>query len=106
SADGSTWFAWFRSTGAPSYYEVRAQLLDAAGNAQFGSEGVLVSDHPNPSSLVDWDLTVDAEGNAFMAFTDSRAGSDRDIYAYLIAPDGSSIWGPDGVTISANDDFE
>jgi len=106
SPDGSTWFAWFQSVGSPNFYEVRAQLLDPAGNPQFGPSGTLVSDNPNPSSLVDWDMTVDAAGNAFMAFTDSRAGDDRDIYAYLIAPDGTSLWGPGGVTVSNNDDFE
>lgn len=104
--DGSTWFGWFESVGAPNFYEVRAQLFDPAGIAQFGPEGLLVSDNPNPSSLVDWDLTIDADGNAFLAFTDSRAGSDRDIHAYLIAPDGTSLWGADGVTVSDNDDFE
>lgn len=104
--DGSTWFGWFESVGSPNFYEVRAQLFDPAGNAQFAPEGLLISNNPNPSSLVDWDLTVDAGGNAFLAFTDSRAGSDRDIYAYLISPDGQSLWGANGVTISANDDFE
>ncbi len=106
TSDGWTWFGWFESVGAPNFYEVRAQLLDPEGNAQFGPSGVLVSNNPNPSSLVDWDLTVDAHGNAFMAFTDSRAGDDRDIYAYLIAPDGTSFWGPNGVTVSNNSDFE
>lgn len=106
TADGTTWFGWFQSVGAPNFYEVRVQLFDPDGNAQFGPEGVVVSDNPNPSSLVDWDLTVDAAGNAFMAFTDSRGGADRDIYAYLIAPDGTSLWGPDGLTISGNSDFE
>jgi len=104
--DGTTWFGWFQSVGMPNFYEVRVQLFDPDGNAQFGPEGLLVSDNPNPSSLVDWDLTVDADGNAFMAFTDSRAGNNRDVFAYLIAPDGTSLWGPNGVTVSNTSDFE
>jgi hypothetical protein len=33
------------------------------------------------SSTVDYDLTTDADGNAFLAFSDIRAGGDLDVYA-------------------------
>lgn len=67
------------------------------------------SNHPTKeqnSSLVDWDLIADSQGNAVLVFSDAREGSDLDIHAYKIDPDGQFLWGPNGVTLSANDDFE
>lgn len=102
--DGSSWAGWFDF--APGGVEVRVQRLDAAGNQTFAPGGLLVSDNPQNTSTVDWDLRVDDAGNCVLAFTDIRAGGDLDVYAYLIAPDGSMLWGPDGVTVSDNAVFE
>jgi hypothetical protein len=66
----------------------------------------LISDHAQSTSLVDWDLIADTEGNAVVVFTDTRDGSDLDVFAYRVAPDGRLLWGEDGVVGSANDDFE
>lgn len=104
-ADGGCWIAWFTSVPAPEFYNVRIQRLDAAGVAQLGPRGVLVSAHQVGSATFgDWDLQTDSAGNALLVFNDTRAGTaggtDTEINAYRIAPDGSMLWGPDGVMLT------
>ncbi len=104
TGDGKTWFGWFDQRNGT--YAVYVQLVDANGNPQFASNGLLVSGNPQSSSLVDWDLISDAQGNAVLVFTDTRAGADLDVYAYRIAQNGTFLWGANGVTLSNNNDFE
>jgi len=102
--DNATWISWFDNrTGG---YQVRIQRLDAAGNPTFGPAGLLVSDHPQESFLVDYDLIADRDGNAVLVFTDTRSDPNRDVYAYLISPSGEFLWGEDGLTLSDNSAFE
>ncbi len=102
--DGKTWVGWFDPRGGT--YAVYVQLLDAAGNALLATNGLLVSSHPQSSSLVDWDLMSDSGGNCVLTFTDTRAGGDLDVYAYRISQAGAFLWGANGVTLSNNADFE
>lgn len=102
--DGSSWVGWFDFSGGN--VDVRVQRLDPAGNPTFAPEGLLVSDNPQNSFVVGWDVNADTGGNCLLAFVDIRNGGDNDVYAYRIAPDGTFLWGPDGVTISDNSDFE
>jgi len=104
SPDGATWIAWFDN--ASGQYDVYAQRLDADGNRTFEAAGLLVSQHPQSTSLVDWDLLADTSGAAVLVFTDTRDGPDLDVFAYRIAPDGAFLWGPDGVQLAANGDYE
>ena len=103
-ADGSSWTGWFDF--GPSGVEMRVQRLDADGNPTFAPEGLLVSNNTQGTSVVDWDLRADDQGNCMLAFVDIRAGGDNDVYAYLIAPDGTQLWGPNGVVVSDNSAFE
>ncbi len=103
-ADGGCYVGWFDL--AAGSYDVYLQRLDAMGNEQWAHNGVLVSDHTQNSWLVDWDLLADSAGNAVLVFADARDGSDFDIHAYKVAPDGSMLWGADGITLSDNNDFE
>ncbi|MCC6407450.1 MAG: hypothetical protein IT453_09800 [Planctomycetes bacterium] len=104
TADGKTWFGWFDNRSGT--YAVYVQCVDAQGNALFAPNGLLVSSNPQSTSLVDWDLVTDAQGNALLAFTDTRAGSDLDVYAYKITQAGAFAWGANGVVVSSNNDFE
>ncbi len=104
TADGGSWVAWFDN--ASGNYDVYLQRFDSKGHAIFPAGGLLVSDHPQSSSLVNWDLIADAAGNAVLAFTDTRAGGDLDVYLYKIGPDGSFLWGANGRAASTNADFE
>lgn len=102
--DGGFYIGWFDTrTGA---YQVRLQRLTAAGAEAWPHNGILVSDHPQSSSLVEWDLIADSQGNCAMVFTDTRGGDDLDVHAYKISPEGALLWGEDGVTLSANNDYE
>lgn len=102
--DGLTWVGWFDH--ASGNYDVRVQLLDQAGVPLLPVGGQLVSAHPSLTSIVDWDLIADTDGSCVLVLSDARAGSDLDVYAYRVDVAGSLPWGPDGVTLSADDDFE
>lgn len=102
--DGSTWIGWFDNNSGN--YDVFVQKLDVLGNEVFPHNGLLVSNHTQSSSLVDWDLQSDGSGGCVLAFTDVRAGGDLDVYAYRIDGAGNSLWGANGVTLSSNGDFE
>jgi hypothetical protein len=104
TTDGGCYIGWFDNRNGT--YEVRLQRLDAAGVEQWGHNGILVSNNPQSSSLVDWDLICDTEDHCVLAFTDTRAGGDLDIYAYRFSPAGASVWGPNGVALSNNADYE
>jgi hypothetical protein len=104
SPDRGTYVAWFDP--ASGNYDVYLQRLDAAGNEQWPHNGILVSNHQQSSSLVDWDLISDSAGNAVVVFTDIRAGGDLDVFAYKVSPQGAMLWGPDGLAISDNADFD
>jgi hypothetical protein len=41
-----------------------------------------------------------------LAFTDTRAGGDLDVYAYRVAPNGTFVWGANGLALSNNADYE
>ncbi|MCD4829238.1 MAG: T9SS type A sorting domain-containing protein [Candidatus Cloacimonetes bacterium] len=100
--DGSNYIAWFdHSTGN---FNVRLQLLDYQGNPQWADNGILVSDHPQMSWLTDWDMRTDSQGNAILAFQDIRLNDNPDMFVYKIAPDGSFLWGADGVALTDDDE--
>ncbi len=104
TSTGVTYVAWFDNTSGN--YDVRLQCLLPNGVESWPHNGILVSSNPQSTSLVDWDLIADSAGNAVVTFTDTRAGSDLDVYAYRIDKTGAFLWGPNGVTLSADNDYE
>ncbi|MBP9079671.1 MAG: T9SS type A sorting domain-containing protein [Flavobacteriales bacterium] len=94
--DGSTYVCWFENGSGE--YQLRMQRLDAGGNRLWDIAGLVVSDHPQNSAIFRYDLQSDGDGKAIVAFQDERTGV-LDIVAYKIAPDGTFIWGPDGVEL-------
>ena len=104
TSDGGTYIGWFDLTAGN--YDVRLQRLDPAGNPLWGPDGLLVSNHDSMSWIVNWDMTVDSADHAVLVFSDIRNGGDLDVYAYRIGPDQQFVWGPDGIALSDNDDFE
>lgn len=101
--DGSTYISWFDSRGGS--YAVYMQRLNADGVKLWGSQGLLISNNPQSTSLVDYSLTCDAANNAIVAFTDMRSG-DLDVFAYKISPSGEFLWGANGVTLSSGTGYE
>lgn len=104
TSDGGCYIGWFdnRSGG----YAVYVQHLDSAGNELWPHGGMLISGNPQSSSLQDWDLICDNADHCVLAFTDTRAVGDLDVYAYRIAPNGTFVWGANGITLSTNPDAE
>ncbi|MFO1078678.1 MAG: hypothetical protein U1E73_13220 [Planctomycetota bacterium] len=104
TSDGGCYIGWFDSRGGS--YAVYLQRLDGHGVEQWPHNGVLISNNPQNSSLVGWDLICDREDHCVLTFTDTRAGGDLDVYAYRVAPNGAMVWGPNGVALSNNGDYE
>lgn len=94
TADGGCYLSWFDS------YDVYLQRLDASGNEQWPQNGILIANRPY-SSTMDYGLDIDAAGYAILAFRQQIDGIDQ-MMASRIAPDGTLIWGIDGVILSDN----
>ncbi len=102
--DGGSYVGWFDNRAG--VYEVRLQRLDRDGVEQWAHNGIVVSNNPQSTSLVDWDLICDSDDHCVLTFTDTRAGGDLDCYAYRVTPVGTQLWGGNGVAVSNNVDFE
>ncbi len=102
TSDGGCYVAWYDHRG--SNYDIYLQRLNASGEKLWAQDGLLVSDHPQDTWVTDFDLKVDQEDNAILAFNDIRNGDPAgwDVFAYKIAPDGSFLWGADGICLSAS----
>ncbi len=108
TSDGGCYISWFDNRSGS--YCVYLQLLNSQGEIQWTPNGMLISDHPQMTWLVDYDMTVDQNDNAVVVFSDIRNGgsNELDVFAYKIGSNGSFLWGPDGVGLSetTNSDFE
>jgi hypothetical protein len=101
---GDTYFGWFSNDSGN--YDVRLQRLDSSGNELWDHNGILISDNPAMTWLTDWDMIVDADNHAILTFQDIRNAGNNNIYAYRITPDGSFIWGDDGLELSNSTSFD
>ncbi|RZK61905.1 MAG: T9SS type A sorting domain-containing protein [Hymenobacter sp.] len=96
---GGTYVAWFESV-ATTNYQLRLQLLDVNGWPLFGAAGLLVSNQPQSTALFRYDLKTDNEGNAVLAFQDTRsAGGGNQCVLYKISPTGQQLWGATGIPL-------
>jgi len=97
TSTGQTYISWFDSYN--SNYQLRMQLLDEFGNKLWPDSGLVVSSLPQNSALYRYDLKVDNEDNAIVAFQDERSGSLK-VVAYKIGPSANFIWGATGVELT------
>lgn len=98
TSDGGCFISWFDSRSGS--YCMYLQRLDSLGNEMLADNGLLVSDNPQESWLVDYDLAVDGSDNAILAFCDVRYTPNFNVTAYKIGSDGSFLWGADGICLS------
>ncbi len=97
-ADGGCWVSWYDN--ADGGYDVYLQRLNAAGEEQFQHNGLVLRDL-GFSSTQDYDLKVDSQGNAIVAFRDDRAvPGTTQITVMKIGPLGERLWGATGVVAS------
>ena len=104
TSDGGCYISWFDHRGAG--YAVYLQRLDVAGNKLWATDGLLISDNPQSSSLVDYAIASDNEDNAIVTFTDIRDNDSLHAFAYLIDPEGNFLWGANGIRLSGNGDYQ
>jgi len=99
TSDGGVYIAWLTDGN----YHVYIQRLDAAGEAQIGAINMQVSDNNNSSWIAVYhlNLAVDSDDNAIITTVDERTGI-WEVYAWKIAPDGSKLWGDDGVALTTS----
>jgi hypothetical protein len=102
--NGDYYIGYFSSEGGN--YNVRLQRMDNQGNKLWGENGILVSDHPSMSWLTDWDMTADHENHAILTWQDIRTGGNNNTVAYRISPDGTFVWGNDGIMLSNSTAFD
>lgn len=101
-----SWFDANPGTPPPIGYSVFYQELNRSGYEQFHHGGLGVA-HLTNSSTEDYGLDVDAQGNALLAFLDTREGANQQITAAKMSPQGQPLWGKLGVqlTNSQTDSF-
>ena len=104
SSIADTYIGWFSNDSGN--YDVRLQRLDQLGNELWEQDGIIVSDNPAMSWLTDWDMTVDDNNHAILTFQDIRNAGNNNIYAYRVSPDGTSVWGEDGLELSNSGAFD
>jgi hypothetical protein len=103
-SDGGTYISWFDNRSGS--YAVYLQRLDPLGNKMWATDGLLISNNPQSTSLVDYDLTTDNNNNAVLVFTDTRNSGSLNVFAYRISPTGSFLWGANGVGLSSTSDYQ
>ena len=101
TSDGGVYVAWL-SDG--DNYQVQLQRLNSSGEPQWDDNGMVVSNNDNATWIAVYhlNLAVDSEDNAIITTVDQRIGDAWEVYAYKIAPDGSMLWGVDGVALTAS----
>ena len=97
TSDGGVYIAWITDGN----YHVYVQRMDELGMQQFGDAGLLVSDNDNASwiAVFHLNIVVDGDDNAIISTVDQRTGS-WEVYAWKVSPDGSMLWGEDGLTVT------
>ncbi len=96
TSDGKTYISWFVPVGGN--YELRMQLLDKYSNKLWNPGGLIVDNNPQNSALYRYDLKVDHNDNAIVAFQDERTGG-LNAVAYKIDTAGSFVWGASGISL-------
>lgn len=104
TSDGGTYISWFDNRSGS--YAVYLQRLDQLGYKMWASNGLLISNNPQSSSLVDYDLMVDSDDNAVLVFTDTRNSGNLNVFAYRITSAGNFFWGSNGISLSATADYQ
>jgi hypothetical protein len=102
-SDSGFFVSWFNNNPndpPPHGYDVYLQRLNATGFEQFPHDGDQIAKLTN-SSTEDYGLALDTQGNALLAFLDTREGANQQVTVTKISPSGQSFWGPNGVQVTA-----
>ena len=94
--DGGHYISWFGDYYAGS--DLYLQRYDAAGSEQWAHSGLLVLDR-DFSYTEKYGLGVDSAGNAYLAVRDGRFPPYCRVTVMKVAPDGTLLWGANGVQV-------
>lgn len=100
TSDGHTYVLYWEVAPAPRNYDLKLQVLDAAGYKTLGDDGIVVSDSIHMSTYtVVGSLTVDAQDNLYIGVTGT---TDAVGHVFKMDITGHHLWNPNGVTIAPN----
>ncbi|MHA3789234.1 T9SS type A sorting domain-containing protein [Flavobacterium hauense] len=91
TGNGGTYIAYYKKLLSFPNYELRVQYLNAAGEKQFGPEGILVNNTiPMSTYTFKWKVSIDKADNLYIAVTSTGAGNNG--YVFKINTFGESLW--------------
>jgi hypothetical protein len=102
-SDNGFYVSWFNhnpNDTPPVGYDTYLQRLNAGGVQQFAHDGIQIAKLTN-SSTEDYGLDVDTQGNALLAFLDTRWGASQQVTVTKTAPDGTPLWGVNGIQLTS-----
>ena len=100
-----SWFDSNPATPPPVGYDVFYQRLSTAGVEKFQHDGIRVADLTN-SSTEDYGLDADKNGNAYIAFLDTREDhTNQQVTAAKMGAHGKALWGQLGVQLTSDSSF-
>lgn len=97
TSDGGVYVSWYDDSFGGN--DIYLQRLDMLGYEQWAHNGVLVADRGFLETQ-EYGLSIDTSGNALLAFRDDR-GATTEITVSKVSPDGTLLWGADGVQVSS-----
>ncbi len=101
-ADNGFFVSWFNSNPndpPPIGYDTYLQRLDLNGYEQFMHDGIQIAKLTN-SSTEDYGLDVDTQGDALLAFLDTREGDNQQVTVTKVSPSGEQLWGANGIQLT------
>lgn len=101
-ADNGFFVSWFNNNPndpPPNGYDTYLQRLDLNGYEQFAHDGIQIAKLTN-SSTEDYGLDIDTQGNALLAFLDTREGDNQQVTVTKVSPSGEQLWGPNGIQLT------
>lgn len=99
--NGGAYFAWADQRNGATNNDIYAQRIDSLGNFMWNTDGVPVCMSPNGQSAVDILSNTNVNG-LILTWKDKRSGTQEDIYAQRLNPNGIPQWTTNGVPIEAN----
>jgi hypothetical protein len=100
TSDGGAYVGWYDHCSGN--YDVYLTKLDPLGFEEWGDNGLLISDHKQDTWVMDWHLIADSGDNAVLTFADIRDGKGYSLNAYRVDPDGTMLWGEDGILLATS----
>jgi len=96
AADGA--FVVWVDIRDPADYDIYGQRVDLNGFPQWATNGIPICGAFGPQYGVE--ITHDGTGGAFVAWIDSRAGEDTDLYVQRVTENGETQWQAEGICAS------